>query len=124
MHVEPLWQPDLALTRLAHAAGATWHMSPMLATWALTGTPDGQRPGYYTYRWCFASQDDLLAAVAVWNPVTMDEPTGHVKRKGERRFAPCRDALPEYNRDRCAHGHYVAAGDCPRVACEAWRFAP
>ncbi|MFF4385570.1 hypothetical protein ACFY0G_02070 [Streptomyces sp. NPDC001552] len=125
MEITPEYVPALEQWHLADdEAGIAWHMLPMLTTWALTGTRPDDPAGCYSYRWCFSDQRALLAAVDQFDPATMDEPSGHVKRKGERRQAPNRDAHPEYNRDRCAHGKYVADGDCRHVACEAWTFAP
>lgn len=125
MDVNPTYLPAAELWHLAHdETGTTWSMLPMLTTWALTGTRPDDPNGCYSYRWCFSDQTALLLAVELWDPATMDEPNGYVKRKGERREAPDRLTLPEYNRRRCPHGHYVADRDCPHVACEGWHFAP
>ena len=124
MQTEPEYLPGLERWHLADEADTAWFMERMITTWQLTGTPAEYPPGFYVYAWHFRSQRELLAAVERWDPATMDEPPIYVKRKGERREAPDRLTLPEYNRLRCAHGHYVVDRDCPHVACEGWHFAP
>ncbi|WP_327385013.1 hypothetical protein [Streptomyces sp. NBC_01207] len=120
MEANPEYLPDLERWHLADDAGTAWFMESMLTTWQLTGTPDGYPAGTYAYAWHFNTMQTLLHAVEAWDPATQDEPNGYVKRKGERREAPDRLTLPEYNRRRCHHGKYVEEGACPHIACEAW----
>lgn len=122
MNITPEYVPVLERWHLADEADTAWFMEAMITTWQLTGTPADYPAGSYAYAWHFSSQQELLTAAAMWDPDTMDEPNGYVKRKGERREAPHRDALPEYNRRRCHHGRYVVEADCRHVACEAWKL--
>lgn len=62
--------------------------------------------------WCYRGELALMAALAVWDPNTQDEPLGWHKRAGEPRRAPQRDEFPEYNWPRCIHGSYLKAGPC------------
>lgn len=59
------------------------------------------------YGWCFKKGPYALAAVAMWDPDTQDEPILWHKRVGDTRQAPRRDHDPDYNRPRCVHGSYL-----------------
>ncbi|MDH6189188.1 hypothetical protein EES44_24600 [Streptomyces sp. ADI96-15] len=72
----------------------------------------------YDFGWCYPRDPQLVAdSVAAWDSDTQDEPMGwHKRPTGRARRAPRRDADPQYNRDRCEHGHYVDEG-CRTVNC-------
>ncbi|MCM1964895.1 hypothetical protein [Streptomyces sp. G1] len=120
MQLTPIYDAEREVWHLAEAGGVIWDMVPMLTTFALTGTPDGDRLHGYRWRWCFKTELELLCSAGVFDPDTMDEPPGYLKRKGEERQAPRRDALPEYNRPKCVHGRYLDVRDCVHIACPGW----
>lgn len=61
-------------------------------------------------------------AMAEWDPHVHDEPRGFIKRAGGLiRRAPARDKDLDRNRERCEHGRYLTALDCPVIACAAWQ---
>ncbi|MFJ1700480.1 hypothetical protein ACIOHC_36415 [Streptomyces sp. NPDC088252] len=78
-------------------------------------------PTTWRYGWCFKQANGLavVAAFAVWDPETEDEPIGWHKRPGrEVRKAPQRDTKPDYNQPRCVHGDYMS------MACLRDPFCP
>lgn len=62
--------------------------------------------------WCFKTLPHAVAALAMWEPETQDEPTLWHKRAGEPRYAPRRGEEPEYNMPRCVHGSYLHEPPC------------
>ncbi|WP_435610019.1 hypothetical protein [Streptomyces sp. C10-9-1] len=100
---------------LAAADGMRWIAVPMLVNHRLVGVPD-DGDGSAAYGWCYGSLAAIVAAVAVWDPATQDEPLGWHKRAGEpARRAPERHRDPDHNRARCVHGSYRHTGRCDRT---------
>jgi len=72
------------------------------------------RPGSpeAAHGWCFKTSTHAIAAIAMWEPDTQDEPLLWHKRAGDLRRAPHRDQEPDYNRPRCTHGTYLHEQQC------------
>src|SRR3546814_17283275 len=71
---------------------------------------DDDPAGCAAYGWCYRSLAALIAAAAVYEPDTQDEPLGWHKRAGaDVRRAPDRDQDPTPHRARCDPGRYLHA---------------
>jgi hypothetical protein len=106
--VDPDWRAPV----VARAAECRWLAVPMIYNVRLVCVPDDST-GIAAFGWCYRTELALLAAVRVFDPVTQDEPLGWHKRAGGLpRWAPEREADPEYNQPRCEHGTYLHTGIC------------
>lgn len=84
----------------------------MLFNQRLVMTPKEYMLGW-DYGWCYDDALTVLACLHVWDPQTQSEPLGWKKRATHVvRTAPRAETDPEYNRPRCAHGHYRTSGPC------------
>jgi hypothetical protein len=124
--VDPCWgnthHPDSGRV-IAEGGGCRWLAVKMSFTnWRLIGALSQIEESHPVYGWCFNGQLALMAAVALWDPETEDEPLGWHKRAGSPRRARQRHLAPEHNRPRCIHGSYFANGRCAVTEfCEEFR---
>ncbi|WP_327358380.1 hypothetical protein [Streptomyces sp. NBC_01304] len=109
--------PDTGAYLLGEHAGSRWYLKQMIFTWRIVGCPITENGWPEEYAWDYPSHHVALTAITMFDPETMNEPPGYVKRKGDVRKAPRSDDHPRYNRARCLHGHYQADRDCPWPGC-------
>lgn len=60
---------------------------PMLYNHRLVMTPK-DNPRVYDHGWCYPDLTAALAALLAWDPDVQPEPTGYIKRAGDRRTLP------------------------------------